>query len=198
MGTETAEASDDRFVPIGDAAAATGVPRRTIYRWRTNGSVPSREAGGQLLVSLAAVKELAAARRKPTAAPVAGPVAIPGTFVDGYRADDPRSDGKLAAEMFRHFNSGKTPIEVVEMLAQPPRVVSAMHLEWVALQVPTEPNYDRRLLAIETDLAQLHDDVGVRMDLVRRVDAGVIDIDTMKGLVEHLRSRISKLDGGRP
>jgi hypothetical protein len=198
MGTETAEASDDRYVPVAEAAARTGVPRRSIYRWRAEGDVSTREVGGQVLVLLGDVKGLAGARRKPApvVAPVAvaPPVAAPVVWADGFRADDPRCDGRLASAMFKLFSAGRTPVQVVELLEQPPRAVLSMFQEWLALDAPTEPNFDQRLLAVEADHAELKAAVTTKVDLVDRLDHNTIDVQSLQSSMHDVRRRLALLE----
>jgi excisionase family DNA binding protein len=194
MGTETAEASDDRYVPIGDAAAATGVPRRTIYRWRADGSVPSREVGGQVLVNLVAVKVLAAARRKPAPAAIPPPVEMLKTV---SRASDPTEDGELAAKAFELFAARKSPVEVVQALRLPPRAVGALFREYDSLLVPaapSAPDYDQRLAAIEANHAELQGDVRTKVDLVNRLEFNSIATQSLRQAMEEVRRRLALLE----
>jgi hypothetical protein len=129
-------------VPVPEASQATGVPKRTIYRWIGSGRLRSRTVDGVQVVSVEAVRALAAARgaaEEPgTAVPRAGTKAGTGTAM-AHGAAPTSSDGTVAARVFQAFESGKTPTAVVREMEFAPRLVLDLWKQHEELQNAGEP-----------------------------------------------------------
>ncbi len=143
-------------IPIIEASRSSGVPKRTIYRWVGSGRLKARTADGVQVVSLEAVRALAAARdangEPGSAVPRAGTSAGAGTAAPSAQ------DGPLAARVFAAFDAGKMPDEVVRDLELPPRVVLELwrqHAELRDVSRPGRPGVGDRVAEVERRLEEL-------------------------------------------
>lgn len=143
------------WAPVKDAAAATSVPVRTLFRWVSKGLVPTREADGVALVEIVAVAALASERRSGKGVTAATPASAPPADVS--LAPPSPSDGEVAATVFAEFEKGVSPALVVSRLRLPPQIVRALHRDWLDLRALTvdAPDGARRVAALERDLATL-------------------------------------------
>src|SRR5258708_22839011 len=116
--------SDAKFVTVAEAAARKKTSRTTIYRWIASKAVASQRNGQMMLVSLADVSRVAAARR------AGGFPEVPGNLIDktldnGKVEQQPLEpaaikgaagakglDGELSAILLKRFEEGATPIAV--------------------------------------------------------------------------------------
>jgi hypothetical protein len=157
----TPNTSDE--VPVPDASPATAVPKRTIYRWIGSGKLKARTVDGIQVVSLEAVRALAAARdatgERGSAAPRAGTSAGTGT-----PALLPAQDGALAARVFADLDEGKTPVEIVRERELPPRVVlelSKQHDELRSMRRPARASIADEIADLKEAFAALQSEVEV-------------------------------------
>lgn len=143
-------------VAIPEASQSSGVPKRTIYRWIGSGKLKARSSEGVQVVSIEAVRALAAARvatDDPRSA-----VPRPGTSVGTGTAAPSAHDGALAARVFAAFEGGKMPDEVVRDLELPPRLVLELwkqHAELRDVSRPGRPSVGDRVAKLEQDLSDL-------------------------------------------
>jgi len=181
----TPSEADER--QIHEASRETGVPKRTIYRWVESGRLKSRTVDGQQVVSLEAVRALAAARDAGAdfggAVPRAGNGAGNGTGT--ALATPSANDGALAARVFTAFDSGKMPAEVVREMELPPRVVLDLwkqHGDLREVSQPGRPTVADRVGALEgslNGLAMRFDEAtfaGMIGDEVRSLRAGFEEV----------------------
>ncbi len=143
-------------IPIPEASQTSGVPKRTIYRWVGSGRLKARTLDGIQVVSLEAVRALAAARdangESGNAVPRAGTSAGGGTVAPSVQ------DGALASRVFAAFDSGKMPAEVVREMELPPRVVLDLwkqHAELRDVSRPGRPSVGDRVAELERRLDEL-------------------------------------------
>lgn len=153
------------LVPIPTAAKEAPAPLRTIYRWAQAGRLKSRTVDGQQVVSLAAVRALAAARgavgEPGIAVPGAGMHASTDNLALPAATTNPASqqaDGALAAQVFAAFDAGQAPNDVVRDVQLAPKLVLELWRSYCELQQasgPRGPSLAEQIGALEQRIATL-------------------------------------------
>ena len=144
----------NEWLPVAEAAAAAGVPVRSVYRWSKAKKLPTRREGGKTIVLLAEVQRLAAARDDSAATGAVPPAEFAGTPA-GARADTgtmagtvalvapravpmptsgPASDGALAQAAFALFEEGGQPMDLVRERGTLPEVALKLWTQWRSLR----------------------------------------------------------------
>lgn len=165
---------DDDFAPIPQASQETGVPKRTVYRWIDSKKLKPRTVDGKTVVSISAVRALAATRDAADQPGIAGVPA--GTRANGttsaLQAGSPLAlDGDLAATLFEAFERGETPTAIVQRLRLPPPLVLAAHGQYSQLRTSTAPTAQQaRLDQFELDRQAMAADIDGLVSAIGRMD----------------------------
>ena len=115
-------AGTEQWTTVREAAAATGLPPRTVYNWVKTGTLRAKTEGKTKLVDLHEVQRLAA-ERGPSVVPFPRPApALPRGLPAGAPAGV-QVDGELASRLFARFDEGVTPGEIVRDEQLPPALV---------------------------------------------------------------------------
>jgi hypothetical protein len=153
--TSPAEAQPSDDIPVNDAKRVVGVSRRTVFRLVEAGHLSTRKgADGRTYVS---ASELRAAARDPGQGRANGTVAQ----ARGTSSPPPSArDGQTDAAVFKAFDAGRTPVEVVQDLELPSSQVAALWKRWREMRdAANQPSVSDRLATLERRLDESHQEV---------------------------------------